>query len=173
LHRRSAGGRRHIGRPPPSSAALTRSDRRSHRRHPPRLRCRPRSRHARRAAEPIALYVARRLPSLPIQPSSSRKGRWQRRVLAQAALNRPTDRSGEPVLFRLLAFPCSRWPLWIDLAWLSWISGRHRGRSAAFLCPLAAHPVHATRWRPAYWRSRFGSGCLGLQTISRRLYRET
>src|SRR5438105_1150939 len=52
---------------------------------------------ARRAAEPIALYVARRLPSLPIQSSSSRKGRWQRRVLAQAALKRPTDRSGEPL----------------------------------------------------------------------------
>jgi len=27
----------------------------------------------------------------------------------------------------------ARCPLWIDLAWLSWISGRHRGRSAAFL----------------------------------------
>ena len=103
MHRRSAGGRRHIGRPPPSSAALTRSDRRTRRRHPPRRRCRPRSRPARRAAEPIALYVARRLPSLPIQPSSSRKGRWQRRVLAQAALNRPTDRSGEPN-FHLAAY---------------------------------------------------------------------
>jgi hypothetical protein len=47
-------------------------------------------------ARGIALYVARRLPSLPIQPSSSRKGRWHRPVLAQAALNRPTDNSGEP-----------------------------------------------------------------------------